>query len=302
LNWRQETPDTVFVLLDRSPEMAATKQDGTSFLKRAIEDIQVALEDFPQSPRVYLIDSASLEVTPIMSPDYLSLLPQADLTDSPASVTQMLSKGVSEYQQDEFGKTEFWIVSSNARDTWIAEGQVTLAEIAPEEISVRSFVYDTEITGDVQIDYLGAELQNQELVLGLEIRGEEPGQTILLSGEWSSGEGIQEEIEIEDGRTRYELGLLVKSKSGSGYLELPADPNVANNRIYFSYGPPLDTHTVLITDNQESSLTDYLKRAAALSSRPNQKVQWIAPEDVILTDLSQFEGGITCRWLVFWTS
>jgi len=262
-NFSNKSPDSVFILLDRSPEMSGSSSSGKTHLQVALAEVQSALQDFQGSTRVYLIDSASLELTPVLSSEYLPLLSQAQSGDNPSSIPQLVSK-----------KT-----------------------LVQQEAQIRPFVYETQQEEDLSLTITKTAKEGEQVILELQILGGVSEQPVAIEGSWSDGTLIQEEVVIQESQTSYEISLLTGTKSGAGTLTLPADQNIANNEAYFSFGPLLDVRTVIITDVQESQLTKYLKRAVALSSRPHQKTRWISPVKRITVI-----GSLAMSWKPHWRS
>ena len=287
----KDKADSILILFDRSAEMAGQLSPGNSFHDIALDELKTALQGYQSSTRVYLLDSATLELVPVLSPDNLEFLAQTSLVDTPTSILQMLSTAGGVLERGEFGKTEFWVVSSDLEAAWEPRSSswASVQDLVPDGVQVRPFTYETMLPDDLSITLLGTKLVQSQLELEVEVFGGSPGQIVPLNGAWQSGEKLVSEIEIQKDRTRYLVPLMIEEKTDSGSLSLATDDNPNNNTIHFAYGPPIDVRSLIVTDERDSLLTNYLLRSVALSSRPNQKATWIAPKDLTLTDLSNYD-------------
>jgi len=281
-------PTSILILLDRSPEMGAGKGDEIA-IASALKEAQVALEDYGNDTRLYLLDSATMESIPVLSPKNLPLLAETKLVDAPASILEMISNALIELERSDYGQAELWVISSNLDSSWESahSGWNGLKEKTLSNVKIRPFIHPAPVE-DLSVALAGVNYSSQQLELELQIQGGEEGEVVLMSGRWEDGSEIQEEV-VLTGSDTHILSLVPEKEQGGGVLSIPNDGNSANNEVFFAFGPPAEVWTLIVTDAPEERIAQDLKKAVALPSRPHQKVRTVSSEDAIYTDLSNFD-------------
>lgn len=291
--FQKNSPDTVFILLDRGAEMNAVNVAGGPTLReQAIEKVQKALRG--GNPRLYLIDSASLEVTPILSQEALPLLSQVSQTDLSADLSKLLDKAVSTISQGEYGNVEVWVLSSNDEHLWKTESprwesmRNTLND-SGDNILLKYFSLQGGDGGDQALYLKDTEKLDGRLLLNLRVEGVRYEQSLLLSGETNTGDVLEYTLDVSPNQLDYQVLIPMEAGVIAGELAIPEDLNSRNNTVYFSSGPPAEIKTLVVTESGEDEVTQHLMKAVALSSRPQYTVKWINPDDFLLADLSEYE-------------
>ena len=304
---RHKHPDSIFILLDRSAIMGRSAQSGEAILTGTLQLVKEALKNSKASCRFYLIDSATLDVLPVLDADNLEHLGHTSLVDSPCRVPKLLEKAFSMVASGKYGKAECWIVAHPQQETWQAHnerwrqlGESYQTQKLQDYVSVRYFpVVASSKEPDLSLTVENAIISETQLSMMLNIKGGRSGQIVELSGRFYQGREFQERIMLNTQQVTYSLSLALErdaqEKTLFGELRLPKDGNNANNIAYFGVGTPLDFNSLVITDTRESVLTQILMNSVALPKRKHQKAKWILPEDLLLTDLTQYS-------LIIWAS
>ena len=117
-----KTPDTIILVLDRSPSMELVTNEGTASggkTKRelAIETIKKTMEDMPET-RLILLDSATKKLTEIASADVLTEMSQTEISHKSADIPKLVASAVAHAtaEADKLGNAEV-LVASDLQDT-----------------------------------------------------------------------------------------------------------------------------------------------------------------------------------------
>lgn len=301
-----KTPDTIFLLLDRSAEMGGVSSSGKSSMNSAIERLESELSAYNEKTRLYLIDSADLKTTPLLDAESLSFLSQASLKGTSCSVPEMVNAMLAELESGEFGRAECWIISQALEEVWRPKdgkwGSIQQSlQNSPklESVAFRHIGIPKGSQEDLRLSVDSAEMEESQVNVVLNIVGHTGEKTINLKISFAVGETLQRQITLSEEQTLYPITLESPSSDEqgvmTGQLELPNDANPFNNTAFFACGKPRDIFTYIVSDNQEDEATKNLVRASCMESRPHQKAKWLSLGDFLLADLSECD-------LLIWTA
>jgi len=287
LDWGSQRPDTIVLMVDRGVAMGEELENGQTLLEQKMEEVEVALADYGNEVQILLMDSATMRVAPILSAQHIGLMGQVQPSQSPVDIGEMFDVVQHYLGKDEFGKTEAWLVTSEAGESWVPSSRswAGLGE-ALQGVRVRTFIGQGGSERDLACYLTGVRVQAERVYVELMIEGGE--DHVLLEGAWQDGEEIQYELELKPGQNRYVIELVTTQERGAGYLQLPDDGNLENNAVYFSYGPMRTLKTLIIAESGE--VTQYLERAVQVGVK--QEVERISAQDALLRDLSGFDQVI----------
>ncbi len=254
-------PDTTVIVLDRSASMQ--QQDiasGTTKQTAALRKLSELMRTLGRSPHVVLIENVANRPLPVESPEALLHLPAVTPTDTGADLPAMLQTVHDYLVANQSGRTDIWICSDMQASDWqLDDGRWRGLRdgFAPME-GVRFYIlsYPDTATNNLSVRVEKARLglvgDRTQLVLDVVVRRAKADATptnvpieFVINGARSVVNIEMTDIEYQlQGHT---LALGEGSRSGWGYVELPADANLHDNRFYFVFGDPPERHTAIVS-------------------------------------------------------
>ncbi len=320
-------PDTTIIVLDRSASMQQQDiETGVTKQTAALQKLAGLLRTLGQSPHVVLVESVANRAITVEMPDALLQMAAAAPTDTAADLPAMLETVHDYIIANQSGRTDVWICSDmQAADWQLDDGRwrglrdgfaplegvrfyiLAYPETAAENLAVR-----------VEKTRIGLADQQTQLVLDVVLRRSVADVNPVRVPIEFVINGARSVVNVEMTDIEYRLqghtiALSGESRSGWGYVELPADANLHDNRFYFVFGDPPERHTVIVSS--DAGVANAMRIAATapvdptlsysatifaptqLETIPWQKaslVLWQAPlpENDIAQQLSQFvESG-----------
>lgn len=274
LGWAAgSAPDTVILLLDRSPSMEA--QDPVTHRSkraRALRRFAEAAGEQGGRSRYVLFDSAACAPQEVAGPAALEKLAAAGPSDAAADIPVLLDAALGYIAANPCGRTELWLASDLQKANWNPDSPLwgTVRErfqAMPQEARMRLL----GLTQPVR-DNLGVRVV--EAVRRRTGRGHELQITVELNGHGAAAakfpltivhEGARSTVEVNFGgqnlTTQCRLDLGPRQSAGWGWVELPADANPRDNIAFFVYPEDLHAKTLVVAESDESAR--WLKLAAA---------------------------------------
>lgn len=292
-------PDVVILLLDRSASMEM-KDSGSQQTKReiALKALVEAAKGIEEKSRFVLLDSAVKTPQELAGVATLAELSLAAPTDTAADLPSMLQNALDWLTQSKPGTAEIWIASDLQRSNWHPESDrwsalATGLAALPQNVRVRLLALNKEPEANTSVALrevtrrirgAGAEL---ELVIELE-RNNISGASVPLV--FNIG-GVQSQVDIKlDGqslRYRHRIPLEDKGSSGFGYIELPVDANLRDNRAYFVHSPAALLRVAVVGGDLQS--TRVLQFAGAPDRKnTNQVSEVLRPENLAKVDWKDY--------------
>jgi hypothetical protein len=283
IGWGGGSIDTVVLLLDRSASMESKPGDGLSARRQiVIEKVRDAMANLG-SPRLVLIDSASKNPQEVPSPEALTELAATAATDTAADFPTLLNRA-AEFLMESSGRSEIWLASDLQSSNWQPEDERWAAARAslaalPRKPAVRVLSLTGPSAPNTNIRLLSARRSGDEVLLDLEIlRAEESrGTASLPLTTHLNGTRTTENLSLPTQSLRFQKRVAIPpdSKTGYGWLTLPADGNPSDNSAFFAYGPSLPIKSIIVAPAGEAA--DYLALAAAPPGFGNQSTTRIDP-------------------------
>ncbi len=260
-------PDTTIIILDRSASMQQQDmQSGESKRTAALGKLSQLLRTVGQAGHRVLIDSGENKALPLDSTETLLESPSTTATDAAANIPAMLQTALEYIKTNQTGRTDVWICSDMRASDWRREdGRWTqlrqeygpldgvrfhilgYPEPAPRNLTIwvdhpRVAVADdaTQLVLDVAVRRSAGSTDRLEVPLEFVINGARSVATLEMN-------------DIESRLQGHSIPLDGKTRSGWGYVELPADANLHDNRFYFVFGDTPERHTVIISSDLGSS-------------------------------------------------
>lgn len=289
-------PDTVILVLDRSPSMELITNEGTEgggISKReiAIRNVQESLQDMPET-RLVLIDSATTNFTEITSPSALTTLAETGQSDKSANISMLVNSALTRAVDpvEKYGNTEIWVASDLQQSNWNIKSKewATVNALASENenLSLRFIALSETSTSNNLIRVNRSWREGNELVIELFITrtngvGEEAiSVTYALNGSQQSDEIL---ITGSEKIIRKRIPLQKSVKKGYGYVSINPDSNLRDNVSYFVFGEKTAINTAIVSEGGEAK--QHLEKAAALPSFRHLNAENYSPNEARKIDL-----------------
>jgi hypothetical protein len=279
-------PDVILVLFDRSASMES-RVGEFSRRQQAVQLVAQAARQFEDTSRLVLVESAGRAPQEIAGPAALPELALAAPTDTAADVPAMLQSALDWLVQNQPGSVELWVASDLQRSNWQPDSDRWPALAAgfgklPQGVRVRLLALNDEPPANASVQVLDARRRplgdRSELELTLDLQRTAGGPatfplTLNLDGAVSQ---IEVKMDGPSLRHRQKAPLGSKAGGGWGYVELPADAHLRDNRSYFVYGAPAALRSAVVA--ADAQVGRILQLAAAPDPRnTNQMCELLTP-------------------------
>ena len=282
LGWRfSSAPDTVIIILDRSATMGLSFAEGNTCLKQAVDLVSITGKSTASDARIILIDSASLTPKHIPDWDVLSDLDVTEITQTAADIPSIFRVSLDYLLKNATGITEIWCLSDMQKSNWNPDNSEwhelenkfkSLSQ--PVTFRVLAVLSNKKRNRSISlvrlVDYVTADKKEVREIIFDIISDEQSIETEIPLIFFNNGSKRQTNVKIKgtSSRLRYILGDLPEDgKCSFGYIELPPDPNLQDNRCYFAYQELKDEKVLIICDDK--LLAETFKAAVYPESRNN---------------------------------
>lgn len=279
-------PDTVVLLLDRSPSMELNGKRA-AVVRRFAE----AARELEGHTRFVLIDSATRKPTEVSSPSFLAELPQTQPADASGNIPDLLQAAADYVAASQSGRTEFWLASDLQAADWQPDNAARWAEVSarisalPQDVRVRLLAArEAGATDNLALNVVEARPRKvgtkTELVLSIELTRTGTGTmeipvTVVIEGARSV---VNVKMDGPQLRVQHKIDLGDRTTRGWGWVELPADANLRDNTSYFVFDGERHLHSLVVAADSE------VGRVLSLAAAPapellNQSSTVIAPSE-----------------------
>jgi len=310
LGWAlNRAPDTVLLLVDRSPSMEIRAGSGPLTKRQiALRQLTAAAEALGDQTRFILVDSSGLVPREAPSAAALADWSLTAPTDVAADIPAMLETAAAYIAQTQPGRTEIWLASDLQQSNWRPDS-VRWTSVAarlsalPQPPHVRLLGLSQTPTGNRAVSVAAVRLRRAatggspstvvespspiSLDLALDFRrsGDAPAAapvTLMVNGARTQF-GL--ELPGRVVRTHKVVGVGDDPAPGWGWAELPADTNERDNRGYFAFNPSVPLRGVVVTD--DARLGRLLGLAVApIAGRADRSCARITPAEFDAYDLA----------------
>lgn len=285
LGWQLSgTPDTVIILIDRSATMGTAYGDGKNCLAQGVELLVKAGQDVAGDSRIILIDNVEMKGKQIPDWAVLSKIAETKVTKTFADVPAMFRTALDYMLKNGTGVTEVWVVSDLQNSNWQA-GSSEWTDLEAkfkalsQPVTFKILAIKSNKTGNRSIAlldtlaYKTSENKNvHELVFSItsEEENNEKGVPLVFV---NNGMSQQINVKLDGDYSRFRQRVVVpeKGKIYYGYIKLPADSNLQDNRLYFAYGDVIDSKVLVYSEN--TFLGDIFEAAAAPEGNKDKVVR-----------------------------
>lgn len=290
LGWAlSPAPEVIVLVLDRSASMEAQAQNsGKSRREEAIRLWSDALRPFQQSSRFVLLDSATQTAQELPNLTALAQPIFSGPTDTRADIPTLLQRAYSYLSESRSGGAEVWIASDLQESNWQpndAQWERVTAQFAalPQKVRFRLLSFEPS-RKNVSLSLVEAVRRSRngqrQLSLALDLQESEPtGDSVVLR--WNiAGSASQADLKLTGQalRWRNQFPLPAANEPGWGSIEIGADANAADNKVYFAYDVER-TPTALIVSTHPGSARALQLAAADLSKAVVERAKVVSPED-----------------------
>ncbi len=260
-------PDTTIIVLDRSASMQQQDvQTGETKRTSALRKLVDLLQTLGQSPHVVLIENTENRALPVESPESLLQLPEVTSTDTASDMPAMLQTALDYVVANRSGRTDIWVCSDMQATDWKEEDgrwaglRDSFAKLEGVRFYLLSYPGAAPRNLAIQVENarVGLAGETPQLVLDVVVsRGAGAGASVDVPIEDVPLEfvinGARSVVHVEMNDVEYRLqghtvALDGQTRSGWGYVELPADANLHDNRYYFVFGDAPERHTYIVSD------------------------------------------------------
>lgn len=293
-------PELTVILLDRSASVS--QQDpvtGQTKLQTGLQRLATTFTTLGRTGRMVLIDSATLTPLEIDNPAALVDLPQTSTTATAADWPQLLST-LSDFLIDQnAGRVDVWMCSDLRESDWRpsdARWDALRAALGGRS-GVRSYLlsYPEPAADNVSIAVTAVtrrETENgAELLLDLILQRDFPTAEPLQTSVGLVVNGARSNVEVEIVGPQlsllgYRLPIDRELKQGGGYVELPHDANLADNRFEFVFAQPAVRRTVVVAEEEATGRLMRLAAAAPADPQVTYSATVLSPEQTATIDWS----------------
>ncbi|MFM7184113.1 MAG: BatA domain-containing protein [Planctomycetota bacterium] len=256
-------PDTVLVILDRSPSMLERDAGSPDTkLDTGRRQLAEALATLGASRCLVLADPARPPVE-ITDPRSLVDLEAAGPSAVPAALPLLVQAAYDHVRESGAGTTEIWICSDQRANDWQPDDggwtgiRDALAKV-PQQVRVQLLAYPVPAGGNLAIRVTNVRLEtlgrDRRLVVSLVVSRQEDGERMTVPVTFETG-GIATVVEVEIvGREAvlksHTIPLERSAETkGFGTVSIPADANPADNRFFFVYDEPPPRRSLVVAED-----------------------------------------------------
>jgi hypothetical protein len=317
-------PQTVVIVLDRSASMGTEYSTRISRLSQAKSILASAGGGFAGT-RFVLVENVNRKPVEIPSPEILSDLTDAVQTQTASDIPAMVDEAVNFVIANKTGVTEIWVASDMQLNDWQPENSKwneieAKIKSVPQSLSFRLLALDSKSDENLSVRIMKmlvpGKNDSQEAELIFEINRNSTAESLVPLTVCQGGNKRQINFKLtgNSNRFRYKFARGANTYESSGYLELPSDCNVNDNRAYFSFPAPQQGKTVIVSDvksfsgetlsiasspepggNHRADKTFASSKADLINFRETSLVIWLAPfpDEKTQKTLRQYlsEGG-----------
>ncbi|MEM6278893.1 MAG: hypothetical protein AAF733_05395, partial [Verrucomicrobiota bacterium] len=266
-------------------------ETGASKRSAAVEKLAELVAKTSRSSNLILIDSATLEVTPIPDPTALPEIPQVAPTSTQADIPALLRKAIDYLDTDESGRTDIWLATDLRQNDWnpgSPEWQTLRSDLSVRDV-VRLFLlnYEEASEDNLAVSVANVKRRNSpegwKLVLDLKItRSVETNRDISIPVEFTlNGTRTVREMSLtgtEMHRLGFTLPLGQSELRGWGRIDLSADGNALDNTAFLVFDDEAVRKTVVVSD--DALVSKAIVAAASAAVEPDVQYE----TEVISTD------------------
>ena len=242
-------PEKVLLCLDRSASMELVDPRlQVSKREQALDLFAQAAEELGTGSRYVLIESVLREPQELASAGALKDLERTAATDTAADIPSLLRAALEYLRRNPGGRSEIWLASDLQKSNWRPEserewqGLAAQLDSLQQNVRIRLIPLTTEPVKNVGVELLqfAANAEKRKVDFSLRLRSSqvktpEFPMTMVVNERQRSAR-----IDLDKADVRLQESMPVVGEMDQdlwGFVDLPADENPADNRMYFVSGP-----------------------------------------------------------------
>jgi len=271
-------PETVIILLDRSASMGTEYSTRTSRLKQAKAILASASKGLTGT-RFVLLENVNRKACDLASPEILADLSDTAQTQTACDIPSLIDEAVNYVIANKTGVTEIWVASDMQITDWQPENSrwreiESKIKSVPQSLRIRILALDSKVDENMSVRLVkinpprASDPQEAELVF--EINRIASGDTVIPVT-FSQGENkkqINVKLTGTSNKFRQKITKGASVAENCGYIELPADSNINDNRAYFTFPVQQEKKTVIVSPDK-----DVAAEILSIAACPNEKNQ-----------------------------
>ena len=277
LGWSVSTPDTIFLVLDRSSSMGLTTVGAEkNRLQKGIENIMQAAKSIPGTPEFVVIDSSNGKARTLKDIAQLEDSLLFGETHTEADIPEMLNSALIYALDNKTGNSEVWIVSDMQKTNWQSGSErwqklmaqysgleqkmnfkvLSMSGEGVENASIRiveNFRKNTENGSEIQLtcEIRKSDTETRDILVTFSVNGVESTKTFTVEGQSLT---VQHTLLLDKDQNE---------NSGAGFVKIPADGNKNDNVFHFAFEPAPELKAALAVKDRRRN--EFLQIATAPS-------------------------------------
>lgn len=289
-------PETVIVLLDRSPSMhQQILETGESKINRSLRQVVDTLKAFGGAQQIVLIESTRNKAYQVETPEDLLDFPEAVGADCSANIPAMMQSALDYVTENQTGRTDIWICSDSRQNDWRVDSgkwkDIHTAFSTLEGIRFQFLDYRQDQQENRRVVVQKVERQDfaskSELVLDLMIQRSDdrlPEETIDIGISIADARSIKK-VHFRNGEKEFfvsgfRIEIDKSQPSGWGVVDLPADSNPSDNHSYFTFSKRPVLKTVIVSSDYSATKSLQLVSSISVSSKDKLSSEILRPDEV----------------------
>ena len=254
-------PDTILVILDRSPSMLTRGADGVTKLesgRRGLAESLAALE----AGRCLLVADPARPPLELAAPRDLVDLPAAGPVAAPADIPALLQTAHDHVRETAAGASEIWICSDQRSNDWAPEsggwsGIRAAFAAVPQPVRFQLVASPAPPAGNVAVRVTAARVEprgdGRELVLTVTVSRQEDAAPVTVPVAFEiAGGSSSVELELQ-GReatlANHAIPLAAGAGRGFGRVSIPPDTCAADDDFWFVFAEPVERRTIVVAED-----------------------------------------------------
>jgi hypothetical protein len=273
-------PDTVIVVLDRSPSMlqrdAAAPDTKLDTGRRQLADALATLG----ASRCLLVTDPARPPVEIADPRSLVDLPAAGPCAVPAALPLLLQAAYDHVRDSGAGTTEIWICSDQRANDWAADdgawaGIRDAFARLPQQVRFQLLSFAAPAPGNIAVRVPAVRVEGRAaeraLVVTVTVTRTEDGPATTVPLAFEIG-GVTSSIDLElAGREAVLKNHVIPLDRGAGprgwgRVSIPADADAADNDFFFAFDEPPVRRSLVVTPSVETPAERSARAALALAA------------------------------------
>lgn len=261
------SPELTVVVVDRSPSMEVVDpRSAMSRRETLLRQLADLMGRYDGRSKCVVFDGADATSHELDDPAVLADLPFTSPSDTDFDLPGVLQSVVDFLQNNQAGRVDVWMLTDRQRSAWDAEGarwnsvRAQLQQLPGVRLCLLTREDDPEPNLAVRVLNTERRLSadGAELVVDLSVTRSEPAPRPITVPVTLTVDGARSTIELqltgsEVIRTGCTVPVDAAQLSGWGRVEIPHDPNPADNQYHFVFAEAAPRRAVIVSDDDATA-------------------------------------------------